>query len=277
VSDRPTAARGSLKSTQSLIAARWHLVKTIAGRELSQRYRDSALGIVWAVVLPLCLLAIYGFVFSQVFVARWDTPTGEKGQFALLLFSGLIIFNVFSETVNGATSLIDRNANLIRRTQFPAAMLPVSSLVASLYTLGFSFVPFSVLYLTLEGLPPWTFVLTPLVLMPLLTITLGISFLLSAVAAFVRDLKHLVGLATTMMLFTSPIFFPTEIIPESFVAWARWLNPLMGLIPETKDVLFWGLQPDWILLLGLQAIGFVLLWLGTTVFRRLAPGFADVV
>ena len=164
------------------------LILSLARREIESRYRGSFLGLVWSFLTPLLMLAVFTFVFSVVFQARWQVPVGGKGQFALLLFSGLIVFNIFAECINRAPGLVLEHATYVKKVVFPLEILPWVSLLGALFNVLASLVVLLVLYVMVLGAPPWTAILFPVIVLPLILLVMGLSWFLASVGVFVRDL-----------------------------------------------------------------------------------------
>lgn len=253
------------------------LVFQLARRQVSMRYKESALGIVWSVLVPLCLLAIYGVVYGVIFASKWTTPDGTQGPFALYIFSGIIAFNLFAEIVTSATTLVQANATLIKRTTVSTRVLPLASSLSALFTFGLSAIAFVIMYAVLAGVPPWTALLTPLLLVPLWLLCLGFSFLLSALAAYFRDLGQIVPLATTAVLFLSPVFYPETAIPDRLRPIVLAASPLGVILPASKDLLFYGRFPEMGPLLIYTLVALLVLGLGYWFYGKASRGFADVV
>lgn len=250
----------------------------LARRELAARYRGSMLGVMWAVLTPVLMLAVYTFVFRTVFKARWSAegPGAGDGEFALLLFAGLILFNVFAESINRAPGLLLENVSYIKKVVFPLEILPMVTLVGALCNAGIGFIVLALFYGPVFGTPPWTALLLPLSLLPLALLTLGLTWFLAASGIFLRDIRQFIGVAVTMLMFLSPIFYPASALPEGLRT-LLLLNPLTVILEQARDLLFWGRTPDWGLwLLSLGGSGAVA-WLGYAWFAKTRKGFADVV
>lgn len=274
-------ATGSLPGPFAPFRDAWRhrtLILRLARRELAARYRGSALGLAWMAINPLLMLAVYTFVFTVVFQARWGTGTGagSSAEFALLLFSGLILFTVFADCVNRAPGLMLENVSYIKKVVFPLEILPVVALVAALTNAAVGFSILALAYGPVFGAPPWTVVLLPLALLPLCLMALGLTWFLASVGVFLRDVRQVVGVLVTVTMFLSPIFFPLDAIPAAFRPFIH-LNPLTPVLEQSKDLLFWGRLPDpagWGLTL---AAGWACAWLGYVWFVKTRRGFADVV
>ncbi|MCP5243552.1 MAG: ABC transporter permease [Burkholderiales bacterium] len=247
-------------------------------REIASRYRGSILGVLWSFVTPLLMLAIYTFVFSVVFKVRLalTNDTDNRFEFAMLLFAGLIVFNLFSECLTRAPALILNNTNYVKRIIFPLEILPWITLGAALFHTCISYLILFV-FLLIIGQPVfWTAMLLPVVLLPFALLTLGISWFLASVGVFVRDIGQFIGLVLTMLLFMSPIFYPASALPESVRAYL-FLNPLTFIIEQTRAVIIYGQLPDWAGMGIYYVTGFLIAWAGLTWFQKTRKGFSDVL
>ncbi len=254
----------------------WPLIWRLAKRELAARYRGSMLGALWGLLTPLLMLSVYTFVFRTVFQARWSSNDASNGEFALLLFAGLILFNVFSECVTRAPGLMLENVSYIKKVVFPLEILPVVTLVVSLCNAATGFAILGLFYGPVFGAPPPTLLLLPLPLLPLCLLTLGLSWFLASAGVFLRDIRQFIGVAVTMLMFMSPIFYPSSVIPESMQP-VLMLNPLAPILEQARDLLFWGRLPDWPVWFLTTTVSALCAWLGYLWFVKTRKGFADVV
>ncbi len=201
------------------------LVRQFTGREIAGRYKGSFFGLFWSFFHPLVLLLTYTFVFGLVFRARWgERGSSSLGEFSLVLFSGLIAFNIFSESVNRSAGLIPTVPNYVKKVVFPLEILPVSVLGSALFH---ALVSLAILLGASLAFGPglqWTLILLPVVALPLLFLTLGLSWFLAALGVYVRDVHYTVTLAVQVFFFLTPIFYPLEAVPEGF-------RRLVGLNP----------------------------------------------
>lgn len=252
------------------------LVKASIKREVLGRYRGSIIGVLWSFINPLFMLVVYTFIFSVVFKARWSGGSDSKTEFALVLFAGLLVFNLFSECINRAPSLIVANQNYVKKVVFPLEILPWIGFGAALFHGVVSFGVWLVAYFIFFGLPHVTVLFFPLVLLPFALFIMGLSWGLASLGVYLRDVNQFIGLLTTVIMFLSPIFYPASSLPEVYRSWL-YLNPLTPVIEQTRDVLFWGKLPDF------QMLGIYMLatscvaWLGFAWFQKTRKGFADVL
>jgi len=267
------------KSPASILRSLWrnrHLISQMSKREVSARYKESMLGFLWSVLNPVLMLAVYTFVFGVVFKAKWNQAVDDHAQFALVLFCGLIVFNLFSECVMRAPTLILNNSVYVKKVVFPLEILPFISFATSLFNAVVSLLVLLAFAMLLSFPLHWTLVLLPVVLFPLLLLILGLSWLLSSLGVFLRDINQAIGVLLTVLLFMSPVFFPLSAVPEEFHVVLR-LNPLAYLIEQSRDVVLWGKIPDWNAWLATLGLGLVVCWGGYVWFQKTRKGFADVL
>jgi lipopolysaccharide transport system permease protein len=245
-------------------------------RDVLGRYRGSIMGLAWSFFNPLLMLAVYTFVFSVVFKARWNPESESRTEFALVLFAGLLVFNVFSECLNRSPGLILSNVNYVKKVVFPLEILPWVALGSALFHMLVSLAVWLLFYLVVLGLPPLTLILFPLVLAPLVLLTMGLSWFLASLGVYLRDIAQVIGVVTTTLLFLSPIFYPLSALPEDYRLPLQ-LNPVALAIEQTRNVLIFGMPPQWgVFALYLAATALVAL-LGFAWFQKTRRGFADVL
>ena len=253
------------------------LIRQFTRRRVLERYKGSYLGLIWSFVTPLAMLAVYTFVFSVIFKARWEgAVTGSHAEFALALFAGLIAFNVFSESTLAAPGLIVNNANYVKKVVFPLEILPVSTLGATVINSAFSVLILLAGRLLVLGSVPWTVILLPLMYLPLIFLCLGLSWFLASLGVFIRDIGPLLTVAVQILFFLTPIFYPISAIPEPY-RYFIYLNPLTFIVNHFRRVILWGQTPDWAEF-GLMTVGLVgVCLLGYIWFMKSKKTFADVV
>jgi lipopolysaccharide transport system permease protein len=265
---------------RALLTSLWRhrtLIAQLTRRDVSGRYRGSLLGLAWSFIHPLLLLLVYSFVFSVVFKARWDGPAQDShAAFSLVLFTGLILHGLFAEVANRAPRLILDNASYVKRVVFPLEILPWVTLGSALFHLSISLLILLAGQLLLTHSLPLTALLLPLILSPLLLVTIGCAWFLAAIGVYLRDIGQAIGLLTTIMLFLSPTFYPLSALPEPGRT-LLYLNPLTFIIEESRQVLLFGQPPDWSGLLIYVLISLFITWGGFWWFQRTRRGFADVV
>ena len=259
----------------SLILNRGLIVNLIR-REVIGRYRGSVMGILWSFLNPILMLSVYTFVFSMVFKARWAGGSESKTEFALILFSGLMIFNLFSECINRAPVLILSNVNYVKKVVFPLEILPWVTMGSSAFHMVVSLAVWLLFYGVFIGVPSLSILLLPVVLLPLFLLTLGLSWLLASLGVFLRDLAQVTSVVTMMLLFLSPIFYPLAALPENYQAWIH-LSPLTVAVEQARAVMILGKTLDWGTWLIYFLVSILITGVGFAWFQKTRRGFADVL
>jgi len=252
------------------------LLRALTRREIESRYRGSALGFLWSFATPLLMLAVYTFVFSVIFQVKWGASTAGHGEFALVAFAGLLLFSLFSDCVGRAPGLVIGQANIVKKVVFPVEILAAVTLAGALFQFAIGTLVLLVIGALLGFLPGPSLIALPLIVAPLALATLGLTWGLSAVGVYFRDLGQVIGLLVTLMLFMIPIFYPPSAVPAAYRPFID-NNPLAVLIEQARNVLIWGRWPDWTALAWTGALGWLLAWLGYLLFMKLRRGFSDVL
>jgi ABC-type polysaccharide/polyol phosphate export permease len=251
------------------------LIANFVKRDLSARYKGSAMGIFWSVVQPLVMLVLYTYVFSAILKVRVGPGEGTD-IFAIYLFCGLLPWNAFHEGVSRSATVILDNANLIKRTIFPAEILPVyvvaSGLVNELIGLG---ILLGAVLLTAKTISP-VLLLLPVVLLLQGTFTIGLAWIIAAINVFVRDVGQLLGMVLTLWLFLTPVFYPPSLVPPS-MQWILFMNPMMWVVESYRSIILRGAMPSSTGLLALALCSSTTFVIGRLLFRRMQGAFADVI
>ena len=252
------------------------LIAQFTVREVEGRYRGSFLGVLWSFANPLLMLTTYTLVFGVIFRSRWSSSTQSLGEFALVVFCGLIVFNLFSECVSRAPGLIVAVPGYVKKVVFPLEVLPISVLGSALFHGLISLtVLFAGLLLATQRLPV-TLLLLPIVAVPLVFLSLGVSWFLAGLGVFMRDIQHLSALLLQILLFATPIFYSLEIVPQPLRT-VVGLNPLSPAVENFRRVILWGRAPVWMEWMAWTSGSFGVLLLGYAWFMRTKKAFADVI
>jgi lipopolysaccharide transport system permease protein len=245
-------------------------------REVISRYRGSLLGLLWSLLTPLFMLAVYTFVFGFVLQSRWGGRVDNQTEFALVLFAGLVVYSLFADCVNRAPGLIVSHASYVKKTVFPLEILPWVVMASTLFHATVSIGVLLLFSVWLHPMLSWTLITAPLVLFPLGLFTMGMSWFLASLGVFLRDTGQVVSLFTSALLFLSPVLYPTSVLPEPVRAYL-FLNPLTFPIEQFRDVVLWGQMPNWrgggIYLI----VSWGVAWLGLYWFQKTRHAFADVL
>ena len=254
--------------------ARWSwLAFSFARREFLTRYAGSAWGLAWALLHPLAQLAIYAFVFSQIF--RVAVPPGYPGvSYVAFVAVALWPWIMFSEGLQRAMGAIAANAGLVRKVAFPHRLLVYAAVAAcvAVHLIGFLAVIVALKLMgdpvRLSGLP-----VAMLLLVPYMLLATGLGAMLAALQTLLRDVEHVVQVVITVLFYASPILYPASLIPASFQAWTK-LNPMGWYSERMREVLLQGsglVAGDAWVALGCLAVFLFGLWF----FNRLSPSFED--
>jgi len=252
------------------------LIVQMARRDVDKRYRGSFAGLFWTFFNPLLMLVIYTFVFGVIFKARWNAQVTGHFQFAIVLFAGLNINTLFTECANRATTLIEENTNYVKRVVFPLETLSWSVIGAALFHLLVSTLALLVLSLIVNHAIPWTVVLFPIVVACFMPFVAGTVWLLASLGVFFRDLRQLMAIITSALMFLAPILYPMTQIPAQY-RYLLYLNPLTVIAEASQNVLLWGKPPVWTHLGSYLLVSLLFAWLAFAWFEQTKKGFADVI
>jgi len=253
------------------------LIYQLAKREVLGRYRGSIAGLAWSFFNPLLMLAVYTFVFSYVFNARWaGAAEGNRAEFAVILFAGIMVHGFLGECIGRAPMLVLGNASYVKKVVFPLEILTWSAVASALFHLVITLCVLLIAQYVLLGRLPLTVLYFPLVIFPLVLVAAGVTWFFAALGVYYRDIGQMTGLLVTILLFMSPALYPVSSLPPTFRK-LIYLNPLTFIIEQTRSVLMWNMAPDWAGLLKYFIGSVVLAYLGYYWFQLVRRGFADVV
>lgn len=265
-----------MQSLLNELRTKHSLLYRIWARDYAARFRGGMLGLGWSVLNPLLTLAMYSFVFVIVFKMRWPAGPDVKGNFVILLFTGLIVHALFAELVGRAPTLITTNVSYVKKVVFPLEFLPLVPLFGALVNFAVGLVLVLLLVFLLQGFIPLTFVALPLVLIPYTMSILGITYFFASIGVYVRDLAQLVNFIVSISLFASPVLYPLDSVPEKF-RFLLYINPITFAVEELRNVAIVGKAPDWIGSGCYALFAIAIFYLGLTWFEQTKRGFADVL
>jgi lipopolysaccharide transport system permease protein len=254
---------------------RWELILSLAKREMSARYRGSVLGLIWAFITPLAMIAIFTLIFAGIFNARFG-PNNSNWNYALYLFCGLLPWMMFQETVQQSANTIVAHANLVKRVVFPLETLPVAQALAAVgnQLLGTIALVIAAVIIQREIHP--TMFLFPLLLIPQFLFTLGAAWLIASLGVFLRDIAQGITLLLMVWMYLTPIIYPESIVPERFRMLIS-LNPFTSLVRNYRRLFLEGMGPDWTGLAFFTLIAVIVFLVGYWWFARTRKNFADVI
>jgi lipopolysaccharide transport system permease protein len=262
------------------IARAWQfrqLIKAILFRELAARFRGSAFGWAWAVAAPVFQMLIYTVVFSGiVMVARPMQHSTTFGARALIVFSGITVFNLFVELLMRAPTLLHEHAGFIKKSIFPTETLAWIAVFRALVYAGVSFVVLLAFEFAMTRQMPATVLLVPVLVAPIVLLLLGITWFLMALGAFTKDISHLVATVVPVFMWITPVFYAASDAPTGVRGWMR-LNIMGDYIEMFRDAVLRGLPLDLGTYGTCSAISYVVCLVGYTVFMRYKSIIVDVL
>src|ERR1700674_274066 len=256
----------------------WHyreLIRAILWRELSQRFRDSYFSWGWAIAAPLVMLGAYTVVFTST-LKIGDSASAGVAQFSLVMFVGLLVFNLAAELVYRAPTLLHEHVHYIKKSIFPSETLVWIALLRALVYAGISFAVFLAFKLALTGSIPLTTLLMPFLIVPFCLMILGISWFLAALGAFTRDVSHLMITIVPVLMFATPVFYTTaDLSPTARLI--AYINPTTSYIEMARQLLLVGALPDPMVYLATFAVSLCLFYGGYLFFDRYRSVVVDVI
>lgn len=257
------------------LPSRAELVFSFAKRELVGRYKGSALGIAWAVLTPVVMIAIFTFIFAGIFGARFGT-NNSHWDYALYLFCGLLPWSMFQESLQQSANTIVAHANLVKRVVFPLEALPAAQVFAALGTQLFGTVALLIATIVVRQRLDLTALWLPVLLIPQLLFALGAAWLIASLGVFLRDITQGITLLLMAWMYLTPIIYPETIVPERLRTFIN-LNPFTPLVRSYRNIFLDGGAPDWPGLAYFSLVAIVIFLFGYWWFARTRKSFADVV
>jgi lipopolysaccharide transport system permease protein len=252
------------------------LGRVLLWRELSDRFRGSAVGWLWAIAGPLITLAIYTITFTTAMRLPVASAEGGPARYALSTFVGLIVFNLCSELFYRAPLLLHERVSYIKTSIFPTEMLAWIAAGRALAYAGISSLVLLIFQVVLTGAIPPTVLLLPLIAVPLLLFLLGIVWSLAALGAFTRDIAYLMATIVPMLMIATPVFYRVSDLPAALQTVA-YLNPLAVPIEMARCMVLGGAFPPLAICLLFLAVSFAVFRTGFAVFMRYKGILADVI
>jgi len=260
-----------------LIIRHRHLLWQFTKRQIEQRHRGSILGLTWSILQPLLMMGIYTIVFGLIFKGRYRGIENQSTiDYALGVFLSITLFQAISEIINNAPAAILRQPNLVKKVVFPLEILPLSMLGATLYQFIISIVLVLIGTVVIGQGLTFQSLLFVVAILPLIPIIIGLCLLLSALGVFLRDIQYAAGPVSTVLMYSSAVFYSAQMIPRNIWTWLKY-NPLIHIIEQARAVLLWHQPLQWEGLTYSFAFGLALMALGAFTFKKLKPAFADVM
>ena len=253
------------------------LITQMTKRAIQQRFKGSILGVAWVFITPILMLSVYTFVFKSVLQAKWPgNESADNIEFALQIFSGLLIFTLFAEVLSKAPTLITDQPNMVKKVIFPTPIFAWVNVLSALFFAMVNVVVLLVAAFFMRAGLSWHILMLPLLFVLMIPMLLGFSWGAAALGVYFRDLSQIVSLALTPLMFLSPIFYPTSALPN-LIQTAMHANPLVIPIEFLRDIVMIGQAPVLLPLLVYFIVSGLVMLLGAAGFHKLKKGFADVL
>lgn len=257
----------------------WHfreLIRAVVRRELAARFRGSVLGWLWAIFGPLLMLTVYTFIFSTAIGLRSSAAAHGVVNYSLVIFVGLIVFNLFAEVAYRAPALLHENANFIKKSIFPSETLAWTATIRALVYAGISFAVMIFFELILTHWLPPTVLLLPFVVVPFFLFLLGVSWFLMALGSFTRDVTHLMASIVPVLMFATPIFYSVDDAPRNLQIVLR-CNIIGDYVEMVRDLVLFNRLPSLLLYIGTVLVSLVIFRASYRFFLRYKSVFVDVI
>jgi lipopolysaccharide transport system permease protein len=247
------------------------LLLSLVIRDVKARYKQSFLGVIWAILNPLAMMLVLSFVFTRFI----EVPT-EGLPYPVFLYCGLLPWNFFATSLSSSAMSLVNNAHLVTKVSFPREVFPISAILVNLVDF---FLASSVLFglLLFYGVRlTFTLLLAPLMLLIQLFLTAGVGMVSSAMNLFYRDVKHIVNLGMMLWMYLTPVVYPTSLVPERYVP-IYMLNPMAVIIDGYRKVILEGCLPNSVHLATATLISLIVLLVGHILFKKWEPLFAEMI
>ena len=245
----------------------------LAWRDISVRYKQTIIGVLWAILRPFLTMVVFTVIFGRVA----KLPSDGNAPYALLVFAAMLPWSLFSTSLGEASNSLISNANLISKVYFPRLIIPVATVVTAFVDFIISFVILLGMMIYYQFPPGWNILLLPLFIILALLASLGPGLWITAINVKYRDFRYVIPFITQFGLYVSPVGFSSNIIPEQWRLLYS-INPMVGVIDGFRWCILGGVSPIYWpgFAISLSIVAFFL-WLGISSFRKMEKTFADLI
>ena len=248
----------------------------LAKIEIKNKYKKSFLGFIWYLVQPLAMLTVYTLFFGIIFKAKWSNGSGGTGEFALMVFSGLIFLNYINELMSSSADAIISKPNYVKKMKFPIYVLPLVQVLICLFNLLISFIVWLIFFYLVMNYIEVKLLLSIFLIPPLLLFGAGLSLIISSMTVYIQDLKQLIPLVGQVLLFLSPVFYSSK-NASTFVNSILQFNPISYYIDILRGLSGIEIVVDGQVWLNCYFFSVIVFTLGIFVYKKLEIGFSDVL
>ncbi|KTD12107.1 ABC transporter of LPS O-antigen, Wzm [Legionella gratiana] len=253
----------------------YDLILQLVKRDILMRYRGSFAGVLWLILAPLLMLGLYTLVFSVFMRIQWPGVTNNL-MYSLLIYVGLIILNFFGECMNRSPTMIVSNANFVKKVVFPVEIYPWIIIGSALFHAIVNTFILALFCFFILGKVNGTILLLPILFIPLILFSLGMSWFLCSAGVYVRDITHMMVFILQVIMYLSPVFYSISMLPELFQK-ILFLNPLTCIIEQARSLVIFGKLPQWESLGIFFIVSVCIAYIGFLGFQKTKDGFADVL
>lgn len=246
------------------------LLYFLTWRDVKVRYKQTELGIAWAIIQPLFTMLVFSLFFG-----RLAGVPSDNVPYPVFAYAGLLAWTFFANAITNSGNSLVGNANLITKVYFPRMLIPGAAVAAGLIDFAIAFVILVVLMIYYGVMVTWSILMFPVLVLLTTLLALGMGMWLSALNVKYRDVRFALPFLVQLWMFVSPVIYPASFLPGKY-RWLLWLNPMSGIIEGYRSSLF-GRRFDWIALATSAAISVILLIYSSYAFRRMEKSFADIV
>ena len=254
----------------------WHfreLFLILSWRDISVRYKQTIIGVLWAFLRPLLTMVVFTVIFGKIA----KLPSEGDAPYAIMVYAALLPWQFFASAVNQSSQSLTGNAQLISKVYFPRMIIPSSSIITDIIDFVVSSAILLVLMVYYQFYPTWNIVMIPFFLIIALITALGIGLYITSMNVKFRDFRYVIPFIMQFGLYISPVGFSSNVIPDKYRFWYS-LNPMVGVIDGFRwAILGDGSQPYWPGFILSLFVMFFFLWLGIRTFRRMEKTFADMI
>lgn len=248
----------------------YDLIYILVQRDIKVRYKQTVLGVVWAVIQPLFTMLVFTLFFGKLANIQTDGI-----PYPIFAYAGLLPWTFFSNAVTNSGNSLITNSSLITKVYFPRLIIPIATVAAGLVDFAIAFVLLIGLMFYYQVTASWNLLMIPFLMILTTLLAIGIGMWMSALNVKYRDIRYALPFAVQLLMFATPIIYPASLVPDKW-RWALQINPLAGQIEAYRSA-FFGLSFDWTAL-GVSVLEtLALLLYGAYSFRRMEKSFADII
>lgn len=244
------------------------MIISLTKRDLKSRYKGSVLGFLWMFLNPLLQLCVYTIVFSTIMRMGIE-------KFYLFMFVALVPWLFFSSCLTAGPGVIFSQQDMVKKIYFPREVLPISFTLSQFINMLLSFIViFVVVFFSGVGINLKALLYLPIIMLIEFVLGLGVTYLVSALSVYFRDLQYIMGIISMAWMYLTPVIYPVEMVPEQFVD-LFYLNPMTSITIAYRDILYYGRVPEMSTLVNAILMGIVVLVIGQIAFSKLQRRFVE--